>query len=141
MRNNHRAGGWTQGGEQQCHFCGTQLSWAELQGERDVVAQVEPAQVVSAPLQLLGGRGSCEAWALQLPCSSLLEGSVGSVSGSSGAIPVLCDCTRALLSHTLSPRTKGQDVPAWDLLMGDLSLGWCPKERQCKSTDPFFSLG
>lgn len=73
-------------GEQQSHFSVTELSWAELQGELDVVAQVEPVTVVSAPLQLLGGRGSCVPRApLLLPS----RGSFGIVSGSSGAIPVL----------------------------------------------------
>lgn len=65
VRNDHRAGGWTQS-----NFSGTELSWARLQGGLDAVAKVEPVTVVSAPLQLLSGRESCVAGALRLPCSS-----------------------------------------------------------------------
>lgn len=56
-------------------------------------------------------------------------------------------CFRALQLHLcfaqphVVPKDKGQDVADWDHLMGDLSPGWCPKERQCKSTGPFLFLG
>lgn len=141
MGNDHRAGGWTQSREQQCHFSGTELSWAELWVGWMLLLRWNKLLWSLLPFSCwvgedpvwLGSSGS----SAPLPSGRKCWQCVWELCYDPSAF-TLCHCTHALLSHMLSLRKQGQDIAGWDHLMCDLFPGWCPKESQRKSTDSFF---